>query len=81
MPFSLENIREELMPGLLVKCHERYSFGWVDSRIDWHRLFAPAIVEPALPTLGARSAFAIGAAAAVIRNPKVSRRGLLAWFR
>lgn len=68
-------------PGdnLLVKGYERVSFGWIDNRciirfIDPAPLWQPAAPHIWVPKLTLPEAAIVGAAAAVIRNPVVSRR-------
>lgn len=91
MPVELKQMRELLLPGLqaaarsysfmaeqweeetltenlLVKTYERYSYGF--------DAFPPA----PLP-IGPRAALAIGAAAAIVKNPEVSRRGLFGFWK
>lgn len=66
--------------NLLVKGWERYSSGFTDVRaIYGNELYvpaAPAIIIPSVPAV-----LAIGAAAAIIKNPVVERRAFVGWMR
>jgi hypothetical protein len=71
MATSLEHIREILRPGLF---EMRCSYEAV--RAQWERILLDDPFLQALPTVSLPVAIAAGAAAAIIRNPEVSRRGL-----
>ena len=80
--------------ALLVTAHERISYGWIDSRCiiaidpshthDFWRLgkitYRPAAPHIWVPKLTLPEAAIVGAAAAVIRNPVVTRRFWAGWI-
>jgi hypothetical protein len=69
MPIPLALMREQLLPGLMEVANS-------PNHLLLDRLFNKAYPLP-LPEIGIGTAVAIGVAAAVIKNPTVSRRGLL----
>ena len=77
MAVGLEHMRDVLLPGLW---EIRGSYSAVP--VMWEKVFAaPVVEEIALPLISPQAALAMGAIAVVIKNPKVSRRGLFSWFR
>ncbi len=82
--FTTENI--------LVKSYERYSFAYTDVRsmralassfAQTKEIYAANILNGTVETTTAVSlpaALAIGAAAVIIRNPDISRRGIFSWW-
>lgn len=71
MAIAVESIRDLLLPGLL---EMRCSYEAVHAQ--WERILLDDPFLQALPTVSLPVAIAAGAAAAIIRNPEVSRRGL-----
>lgn len=86
MAVSLELIREELLPGLYdalsAEMHERYSF----AMHSWNGIygqFEKAVSAPHIwvPKLSLPQSLALGAAAAIVRNPEVTRRFWAGWMK
>ena len=80
MPVCVTQIRNELMPGLRAL---HYSFAqtkeiWAANVFN-EAVVAAGEVAPALPTVSLPVAVAMGAAAVLIQNPEISRRGLFSW--
>lgn len=69
---ELQHIRDLLMPGLL-EIRTAYVVAWDDA---FAAGAAEAVSIPEAITLGPGAIVAIGAAAAVIKNPTVSRRAM-----
>jgi hypothetical protein len=73
-------MRELMLPGLIAV---KYRYQYIDPR--WgaglfefeQRIEAPHVW---IPKVGLTTAVAVGAAAAIIKNPEVSRRGLVGWL-
>ena len=74
MAVCVSQIRDLLMPGLW---EIRGAYSAMPS--VWESVFAEE-AEAALPTIGVPAALALGAAAVIIHNPEVSRRGLFSWW-
>ena len=76
MSVQLEEIRNLLLPGLM-EIRGSYTT-WPGA---WEGMFAnPVADDLVLPPLSPQLVLAMGAAAAVIKNPTVSRR-FLDWFK
>lgn len=73
MPVALANIRNELLPGLFAM---QGSYAAIPAQ--W--VFAADEAVASLPAVSVPAALAMGAVAAVIANPEVSRRGLVGWI-
>jgi hypothetical protein len=87
MSVDLKAMRDEMLPGL-VKAFERYSFSYNDPRglyasfAETKEIVATNIFNGSKTASGVPSipvALAMGAAVAVINNPKTTRRGLVSW--
>ena len=72
--------------SLLVKGYERYNFHVSSNRALYasfaqtQEIYAANILNnTALPTVSLPVAVAMGAAAVLIQNPDISRRGLFSW--
>lgn len=74
MPVALAEIRAHLLPGLWALTNETTFANSPGFVLPALQASAPAI--PALPVLGPGALAIVGAAAVVIRNPTVSRRGI-----
>jgi hypothetical protein len=67
-------MRELMLPGLMAIQYETLP-------VQWATIFASEEVAiPSLPVISPQMALAMGAAAVVMKNPEVSRRGLFGWF-
>jgi hypothetical protein len=79
MPVALSNIRDLLLPGLLLMegDYKRYS----EARDQWKEMYEPSIAAPHIwvPKLSIPQAVALGAAAAIIHNPDITRRFWSGW--
>lgn len=77
MPVELSAIRDLLLPGLrgIVGSYSSLPAMWTEA-------FEPAIAAPHIwvPKLSIPQAVALGAAAAIIKNPEVTRRFWAGWF-
>mgnify|MGYP001321686314 CR=1 FL=1 len=81
MAADLGLIRDELLPGLMINCYERYAFGYN----DWRGIFGTyetTVAAPHIwvPKLTLPQAALVGAAAAIIKNPEVTRRFWAGWL-
>ena len=76
MAVSVTEIRELLLPGLL-----QITGQYKNLPVCWESVFEPAIAAPHLciPKLTIPQAFIAGAAAAIIKNPEVTRRFWTGW--
>jgi hypothetical protein len=87
LPVELRLLREELLPGLeniIVQATERYAISYVDWRAVYGSspsLFVPAKPHIWVPKLTLPEAALVGAAAAIIKNPEVTRRFWQGWFK
>jgi hypothetical protein len=80
VPVEITRIRDILMPGL-IEATERYSFAWTDIRsIYGTDLWVPEKPHIWVPKLTLPEAVAVGAAAAIIKNPVVTRRFWQGWL-
>jgi hypothetical protein len=75
MAVTLAQIRQELLPGLFAI---QGSYDAIPAQ--WARVFALDEVVAPLPSVSLPQALIMGAAAVVITNPEVTRRGLLGWL-
>ena len=77
MPISTEAIRDLLLPGLM-----QVAGSYSRMPAMWTEVFEPAIAAPHIwvPKLSVPAALAVGAAAAIIKNPEVTRRFWAGWF-
>lgn len=77
MPIALTAMRDLLMPGLI-----EVSGAYSKMPAMWAEAFEPAIAAPHIwvPKLSVPAALAVGAAAAIIKNPEVTRRFWAGWF-
>ena len=73
MPVCVSKIRDELLPGLW---EVRGMYCAIPTQ--WAVVFAEE-AAPILPPVSLPVAVAMGAAAVLIQNPEISRRGLFAW--
>lgn len=75
----MATIRELLLPGLITVT-ERYSFAYCDYRSVFG---TPELLMPKphiwVPKLTLPEAVAVGAAAAIIKNPEITRRFWAGW--
>ena len=83
MALQLSEVKEELLPGT-IQITIRYASGWIDSRaMDFWRLgpitFTPVKPHIWVPKLTLPEAAVVGAAAAIITNPVVTRRFWSGW--
>jgi hypothetical protein len=75
MPVELKHLRMALMPGVSsLRC--TYAADWAEAFADNDLVLAAS----ELPTISLPLALAAGAAAVVISNPSVTRRGLFGWL-
>lgn len=80
MPVELSQIRDLLVPGL-VSYTERYSTMYT----DWRGIFGTyetTVAAPHIwvPKLSLPQAALVGAAAAIIKNPEITRRFWSGWL-
>lgn len=77
MPIQVAQIRDLLLPGLM---QIRGSYSSLPAL--WAEAFEPAIAAPHIwvPKLSVPAALAVGAAAAIIKNPEITRRFWAGWF-
>lgn len=81
MPVELAHLRDLLMPGLL-EISQRYSF----QMTDWRGIYGAFETTPAaphiwIPKLSVPQALVVGAAAAIIKNPVITRRFWTGWVK
>lgn len=70
------------MPGLLAICSERPAYGYWDRRAVWgttQEIFVPSKPFIITKKLTLPEAALVGAAAAVIKNPVITRRFWAGW--
>lgn len=77
MPVPLSYMRDELMPGLLPL---QWSFKESREILAANLLVRPATPHIWIPKLTIPQAIGVGAAAAVMQNPEVTRRFWAGWF-
>ena len=70
MPVKLEEMRDLLLPGLRSMTGSRPYFTVIDVPHSWNDMFRSA------STVSVPTAIAMGAAAVVMKNPRVTRRFL-----
>lgn len=76
MPVELSHLRSVLFPGLLEIASSRSALA------GYTEAFAPSVAAPHIwvPKLSLPQAIAVGAAAAIIKNPVITRRFWAGWF-
>lgn len=81
MPVQLSAMRDLLLPGLQQVTALQYSFVHT-KEIFAANVFGRAVSAPHIwiPKLSIPQAVALGAAAAIIKNPEVTRRFWAGWF-
>lgn len=78
MPVSLDMSFERLNK---VVAYERYSYSWIDSRVPVLLGYEKTMAAPHIwvPKLTVPQALVVGAAAAIIKNPVITRRFWAGW--